>query len=209
MAEVAVNDILKATWMANHTSPNTKVIQDFYWRVDTLNDGGEANNGNDLQTRCVDIFTTIQARLSTRYVLERIRVTNQTQKELLLDGPPAGGFAGTNASLEVLPAQDAVLVVVRSRKLGHQGRKYLGPIPEDVVADGKVDPVSLADFTSFGATWDSSFNGGVTTNLFTPGTVKFAPGGAVQSFTPFDDFLETAFEDMRTQRSRRPGVGLG
>lgn len=205
---VALDDILQAVWKSKHTDPNTIMVQAFYYKASNVVDGDEANVQLDMEQQHISLFENIQTSLSNRYEMTAVRVTNQTQKTLIGEGPGAG-FTGIGGAGEVLPAQDAALVVARSTKLGHQGRKYLGPLLEGVVDNGALLPANLANFDAFGQMWDSEWVGNVTGNTYQPGTVKFAPGGAVQEFTQFDTFLSTAYADMRTQRSRRPGVGLG
>lgn len=205
---VANGDILKAVWQARHSSPNTIVQNVFHWRVDDFLDGDDQSNFLDILERLrTTMYPHIALDLSERYVLDDVRVTNDTQKTFVGDGIGAG-FAGTGGAGEVLPAQDAVLVYARSRQLGHQKRCYLGPYLEASVENGALTAAAFARAQDFAEDMDDSWLGALTNNQFVPVTVKYNPGGAIAQVTNLSANLHAAERDMRTQRRRRPTVGL-
>lgn len=204
---VAANDVLQAIWKAQHTDPNTRTIQSFYFQATDVADGDDILVQGELRDRLIALFGQIQGLFSQRYLMNSVRVTNQTQKTLLGENNGAG-FVGAGGDVEVLPAQDAALVVARSNALGHQGRKFLGPFTEAAFDNGALTAAAQAACDAFAENWDDSFVGGVTNNTYQPGTASFAQGGALQGFRGFTNGLNTALSDARTQRSRRPGVGL-
>jgi len=204
---VAQNDVIQASWESVHSDPNTRMVQHFYFQAFDVVDGDEQNCAQDIQTQLLAIWANVQPHLSNRYVLETIRVTNQTQKVLMLDSD-GGGFTGTGGAGQATSAQVAALAIARSNKLGHQGRKYIGPPLEDDVDNGNLSAPFLAAMEAFASAWDAPFNGAITNNAWIVGTVKFAQGGAVQAFTEFTNGLSSAEPVTRTQRSRTPGKGL-
>jgi len=204
---VAQDDVLKAVWQAEHSQPNTRIQNVFYWQVNDLVDGDEANVKLDIENFMTTMYGEIQALFSDRYSLESIRITNVTQKTFVSDDE-AIAFVGTGGAGEVFPAQDAALVLARSRQLGHVGRKYIGPILENVMENGELGAGAAAALQQFCDDWDAPFVGGVTNNVYLPGTAKFNPGGGLNSFRGFLAGLGSVIEDARTQRRRRPSVGL-
>lgn len=204
---VAQDDVIKAVWKVIHTTPNTIVENVFHWKVTDLVSGVFADVGTDIQVELEALFATITGNLSERYVLSDIRVTDLTQKLFVIDGVGAG-FTGGGGAGEVLPAQDAAIVLARSRQQGHQGRKYLGPLLEAAVENGNLSAGALTTMFTFANKYENVFNGSVTTNEYTAGTAQIAVGGGLAGFTAFENGLHTALSAMRTQRSRRPGVGL-
>ena len=201
------NDLLKAVWQARQSNPNTISQNVFLWRIEDALDFGEANVGADIINYLISMYTEIDAALSDEYILESVRITNESKKEFVFQGTGAG-FAGVNIVAQCMPAQNAVEILARSRKLGKPGRKYLGPVTEDVFTDGTLDPLAVALFDAFLAKYDNTFVGAVTTNAYRPGTATYFPGGAVNEFTPWVQGLGTVYRDARTQRRRRPRVGL-
>lgn len=207
---VAINDILAASWKADHTDPNTKEIQTFYWQITDVTLGDEPAVHQDLRDRLIAMYTTLQGQFSIRYGMTAVRTVNLTQRIRM--GEDAGaGFTGNNIDNEVMPAQNAALVVARGPQFGHTGRKYMGPFPESQFDNGALIDAAFNAMEAFGDVFEAQFNGGVTNNTYVPGTVQFqAPpnSGVPQSFRAFQGGLRTAYRDARTQRSRRPAVGL-
>jgi len=204
---VEEGDILKVLWKAKHTDPNTQIRQAFFFKVATLVDADNLQVGEELDSAITALYQLIAIRMSNRYEKTAVKVTNQSKKELIKDNLTLA-FSGTGGIFEALPAQDCPLVIVRSNKLGHQARKFLGPVLEDTVLNGALTPAALVDFQAFGTEWEKQLNGALTTNVYSPVTVKFGVGGQVLSTEFILTGLSQAFSDMRTQRSRRPGVGL-
>lgn len=202
-----LNDVVKAVWRVVHTTPNTIIENVYAWKITDLVDGADVDCGAEIISELIAMYTGISALFADRYVLQDVRITNETQKTFVFDGDGVG-FTGSGGAGEVLPAQDAALVLARSKKLGHQGRKYLGPLLENVSENGIIGAGAQALLVTFAGRWDSAFTGAGTGNEYTPGTVKYAPGGAVQTFTAFDTDSSKILTEVRTQRRRRPGVGL-
>lgn len=204
---VVNDDVLACTWKARHDDPTTKIRQTFYYQVTDVTDGNDATVHAELRDELIALYTIVANGFSDRYVLTAVKTTNQTQKTLLGENA-GGGFAGTGVAGEVLPAMNCGLCVARHQALGQPGRKYVGPYLESVVANGQLDVAAQANLQSFVNRWDTQFIG-ATNNTYQPGTAQFVkPGGALAGFKPFSALLGTAFFDMRTQRSRRPGIGL-
>lgn len=204
---VAQDDVLKAVWQATQTDPNTKIQNVYYWQVNDLVDGDEANVKTDFENFMTAMYGNIQALFSERYALDSIRITNATQRTFVSDDE-AIAFVGTGGAGEVFPAQDAALVLARSRQLGHVGRKYIGPLLENTMENGELGAGAAAALQAFCDAWDQPFVGGVTNNVYLPGTAKFNPGGTLNSFRGFFAGLGSVINDARTQRRRRPGVGF-
>lgn len=204
---IQANDVLKACWQVLHTNPNTRAQNIYYWQITDLVDPTDANVFNDIGDRLVEMYTTVQAQLTTGYTLENIKVTNVTKRELVGEGVAPGTFDGTDAG-EALPAQNAAEVLARSRTLGHVGRKYIGPLAESAVNDGELTVGAFTNFEAFVNIFDATFTAVGTGNTYVPGTASFNVGGGLQQFRAFASDLQKTVLGIRIQRRRRPNVGL-
>lgn len=203
---VAQDDILKVVWTAKVIGVNTRVQNVYHYIVATLLSAVEPDIGDDFGAQIVAGYTSIQDQLSVDYVAESIRVTNMSKKEFVADETPVftgGGLAGAS-----MPAQVAVEILGRARKLGHVARKYIGPPIEAALDDGRLTAAAKLDFDVFQGFFISNFLGATTGNDYIPVMVKVAPGGGVASFELLDEDLGFTVETARTMRSRIPGRGL-
>jgi len=203
---VGEGNILKAVWTAVVDGVGTRVQNRYNYEVTTLVDPDPANIGQDFDTHITSGYTVINAQLSSDYVAESLRITNMTDKEFIADVTPI--FAGIGAAAGSMPAQVAVEILGRARKLGHVARKYVGPVMEDSLTDGRLTAAAAAAFTTYKEFFVADFLGNITNNLYTPVMVKVAPGGGVASFLRLEEDLGFVVQTARTMRSRIPGVGL-
>lgn len=203
---VLVNDVLKVVWQARVDGIGTRVQNVFYWRVAVLGDGDETNIAIELAARLNLIYGNIQDWFSADYILELIRITNDSQKTFV--GQPPEVFAGGGPIGASTPAQIAVEVLARASALGHTARKYLGPCIEAAHTDGVLVALALTDFQLFAAAWAVAWVGGATTNTYEPVMVAHLAGGALGLVTLIDPDLHTVVPTARTQRRRIPGRGL-
>ncbi len=203
---VAVNDILKIVWQAKVDGIGTRIQNVFYWLVNVLNDGGEANVASDFEAKLPAMYDNISDWFSLDYILESVRVTNETQKTFV--GEPTPVFIGGAAANTSTPAQVAVQVLARAVELGHTGRKYVGPTIEATHTNGVIVAAAKIDFEVYAIEWATGFIGGISTNDYQPVIVKFAVGGGIDSFLPLNALLTTVTPVARTQRRRIPGRGL-
>ncbi len=203
---VAQADIIRCVWKFKVAGLATRGINTYYFRVDDLVSAIDADVASDFDGAITNYYDQIIAQYSSDYVASSLRITNASKKEFIGDSVPV--FAGTGAAGASSPAQVAVEVLGRARKLGHIARKYLGPIIEAVHDDGVLTVGALTAFNLFRDKYVLSFVGGVTTNTYFPVMVKFAVGGAVVSTEDIDQDLGVVIQTARTQRSRTPGVGL-
>lgn len=203
---VVLNDILKVVWQAKVNGIGTRIQNVFYWKVFILNDGDEANIGLDFNAEMPALFANISDWFSLDYVLESIRITDETQKTFVAQPTPV--FAGGAAIDTSTPAQVAVQVLARAAELGHTARKYVGPCIEAVHTNGEIVALALIDFQAYVLQWATAFAGLTTTNQYNPVMVKFAVGGGVDSTKNIIANLTTVTKVARTQRRRIPGRGL-
>lgn len=203
---LAESDILKIVWTAKVDGIGTRVQNRFNYIVDALVSGVPADVGLDFDAHITGGYDDIAAQLSSDYAAESLRTTNMTQKEFVADTVPV--FVGTGLAAGSMPAQVAVQVLGRARKLGHVARKYIGPVMEDALTDGKLTVAGLAAFELFKTFFISDFIGLTTGNNYTPVMVKVAVGGGVASFLQLEEDLGFVTQTARTMRSRIPGIGL-
>lgn len=204
---VVQDDVLKVVWTARQTSPNTIAQNVFFLRVDDVTDGDFVNVWADINAWLVAMYNNVAAQFTTGYLHTDTRITDETQKVFVGDGVEGPAFAGTDAG-ECSPAMNACEVLARSRALGHIGRKYVGPLAESAMNDGDLTVGAHANFVLFVNAWDAVFIGATTNNTYQPGTAKFNQGGGLAGFTAFADDLQKVVVGIRTQRRRRPTVGL-
>lgn len=202
----AVGDVIKAVAQGRETDVGT-IWQNVWWfRADDLADPGDQSMGVDIITRVDDLYDLVVSLFPASWILDTVRVVNQTKKLFLGTGTPAK--VGTNANGDADPAQIALEVLCRSRSLGHVGRKYLGPVSEAVFVDGNLQAGPGATADVFASEWENQFTDPVTGNQYSPGTVQILPGGAPGTFRAFEDGLFETIQQARTMRSRIPGRGL-
>ncbi len=203
---VALNDILKVVWQSKVDGIGTRIQNVFYWLVQVLLDGDEANVALDFDAELPSLYGNISDWFSLDYILESVRITNETQKTFV--GEPTPAFAGGAAADTSTPAQVAVQVLARAIELGHTARKYVGPCIEATHTNGEIVALAKTDFEAYGLQWAAGFIGGTSVNDYQPVMVKFAAGGAVDSFKAINPGLTTVTTVARTQRRRIPGRGL-
>ena len=203
---VVVDDILKIVWQAKVAGIGTRIQNVYYYQVSTLVDGDEANVSLDWAGLMPILYANIGDWFSIDYVLEHLRITNDTQKTFV--GQPTPVFVGGAAANTSSPAQVAVEVLGRAQALGHTARKYIGPVIEAAHTDGVLVALALVDFNVFADSYSDGALGGTTGNLYLPVMVKHAVGGAIDSFLFLDENLHSVIPTARTQRRRIPGRGL-
>lgn len=184
---------------------NNTVAQNIYHLLAAdLADGLEATVFADM-TRLLDsMMTTVEIFFAQDYVLRRVKVINVDQQTFVGEGAPIA-WAGTNAGGLNSPSQVAVEVLARSERLGHVGRKYLGPVVESSFVDGVMSPQALAAFGDYLNIYQATYLDGVSTNTYNPGTLSpVVPPG----FRTFLAGRGTVVPVARTMRSRIPGRGL-
>jgi len=204
---VGQDDVLRATWRADSSSPNTIVENVFWFKCSAFVTGPDSDVGQEIRDEVEAMFNAIQLDLSTDYVNADLRVVNQTKKEFVADGDV--GFAGTGSNTDTNPAQIAVEVLARGNQLGHTGRKYIGPVIDAVFDGGTISAVALTRFQTFATLYEDTFVGAITGNQYESGTAVLGAGGVVQSFRAFVDLRSVVVRVARTQRRRIPGRGLG
>jgi len=203
---VLVNDVMKVVWQARVDGIGTRIQNVYYWRISVLGDGDETNIAIELGARLNVIYSMVSDWFSADYILEKIRVTNDSQKTFV--GEPVEVFAGGGGVGTSTPAQIAVEILARASALGHTARKYLGPCIEAAHTDGNLVALALLDFNNFAAAWAAAWVGGATTNVYDPVMVAHVAGGALGLITNIDEDLHTVVSTARTQRRRIPGRGL-
>ncbi len=204
---VALDDVLKATWQANVTAPQTIVQSVFWYKVIDKVGGTEEEIGDEIIARVLLMMQDIQLDFTTSYSANLIKIVNQTKKEFVGDDNPI--FVGTGSAVDGNPAQVAVEVLARGVQLGHTGRKYIGPVADSSLDNGELQAASVTRFQSFALKYEASFIGAVSLNTYGPGTAKIGVGGVVQGFRQFEAGRSFVQETCRTQRRRTPGRGLG
>ncbi|KKL50296.1 hypothetical protein LCGC14_2306920 [marine sediment metagenome] len=204
---VAQDDVLKATWQANVSSPQTIVQAVFWYKVVGFVGGTEEEIGDEVIARILLMMQDIQLDFTTSYDANLIKVVNQSKKEFVGDDNPA--FVGTGSAVDGNPAQVAVQVLARGVQLGHTGRKYHGPVADSSLDNGQLQAASLTRFQAFALKYEDQFVGGVSLNTYAPGTAQIGVGGVVQGFRQFEAGRSFVQETCRTQRRRTPGRGLG
>ena len=204
---VGQDDVLRSTWQAQSTSPNTIIQNVFWWKVTDFVAGPDNDVNSDLNQSILALFTFIQLDFTTNYIATSIRNVNQTKKEFVGDTDPV--FAGTAVVPDTNAAQVAIEILARGNQLGHTGRKYLGPIADASIDGGQVQAASAARMQLFANAWEQQFIGPVTGNTYVPGTATLGPGGVVTAFRQFTVGRAFVVQTARTQRRRTPGVGLG
>lgn len=203
---VAVGNILKNVFQAKVNGLGTRVQNIYSYEVLTVVDGDEAEVFNDMTAELLLLYAIIGDWLSSDFIAEHVRTTNETAKEFV--GEDAVLFAGGGAAGASTPAQICVEVLARARKLGHVARKYIGPVIEAAHTDGVLVALALTDFKAFADQWDSEVTGLATGNTYKPVMVAYAEGGAVSLVTDIEAGLNTVQPVARTQRRRIPGEGL-
>ncbi len=204
---VAVDDVLKATWQANVSAPQTIVQAVFWYKVLDFVGGTEEEIGDEIIARILLMMQDIQLDFTTSYDANLIKVVNQSKKEFVQDANPA--FVGTGSALDGNPAQVAVECLARGVQLGHTGRKYHGPVADTSLDNGQLSAAALIRFQLFTTKYEEQFTGGVSFNTYVPGTAQIGVGGVVQGFRNFEEGRGFVQETCRTQRRRTPGRGLG
>lgn len=203
---VALGDVLEAEVFGRETGMGVNWINVYHYEVSDLVDGDEPNVALDFQTYMQNLYATCNDQFSTEWIVDTVRVTNQTQK--LFVGQPTVGIGGNAVGPDSDPGQIAVEVLARSRQLGHVGRKYLGPVAEGAFVDGELTAAAQGSFTAFLDLWEPGFSGGTTLNIYLAGTAQFAQGGVLLGFRAFEADLGSLVSVARTMRTRIPGRGF-
>jgi len=202
---VAVGDVLKITAEFTAGRQDTIVQNVYHFKVDDVADGEFSSVHKDLCAQVRAMMVTVEDFFNTQFVLRKFRSIDLAQTIFLGESVPVA-WAGADISNDDVAAQVAVEVLARSLKLGHVGRKYLGPTAELTWQDGVLTGPAEASFENFKDMYEAGFVGSVTLNNYTPGTWNPL---MLPTFQPFVVGRGTVVHTARTMRSRIPGRGLG
>jgi len=198
---VADNSIIRAA--AHFIDPTASdVVNVFHFVMDSVGDVSEANVLIDIRGYIQGLMSHVQTFYGTDQELDEVLawVRNTTTNQWDFIGSIAGTWAGTTASTERLPAQNAPQVNANTTNAHSHGRKYLmAPLETATAAGGLAGAfqTSLTSyFSSLVATHVGSFAEyavGVWSEKL-QNFLQFSGGGGIRSL-------------MGTQRRRKVGVG--
>lgn len=202
---VQVGSILRLTARLRAGQTSTRVQNVFWWKVNEVNDPTPANIRSDFAAWLAAMYGFISGLQSTQTVAEGFRLNDVVQKETY--GAGNWTYAGGNAASEMLPPQVSAELIGYTNESGRFGRKYLGPVVEELQADGTWDAAAVLALQQYADAWIQILAGTVTNNSYQPGVVRKV--GAVYQFKEFSDDLGAAvIANARTQRRRTSGFGL-
>jgi hypothetical protein len=197
MAAVA-GDVIRTT--ARYTFlGDTEINNVFHCRVVTEGSGGDAGLGGSLGGLIDTAMFELDGAFQAAFQPVNFKHQNLTQDVLIPDSDFVLFTGGTSAAQAASP-QVAVLSIMPTLLPKVQGRKFFGPIAEDVSSGGGIIGATADAFTT-----SFSFLVGVET-LTTGWEIEFGVYRKSDGrFTPFIDIR--TIPNTRTQRRRTQGFG--
>lgn len=178
---------------------SSDVVNTFDIQLTDTGDDGVPGFKEDVNEWLTELYTTIQGILDQNATYDRIafyeRAGFTVLTPILWDTPPINAATG-----QELPAGIAALVYGRTDVRHVIGRKYLGPMTEDINVDGFVSSGGRAALQDFADFWALPFSGTNNWEWISVVWRGLGPGAA--------PVLETAFSpNWAIQRRRRIGRG--
>jgi hypothetical protein len=194
---VASGDIMRVTVDANNGG--STVQQVYQMRLAAGGPLAEADVLDEIIAILETLHGLIAALLSTAYTIRSIKVVNTTQDLDVGVGVPTDTTPGTNVNNRY-PPQVAFGVTFYTGVIGSRGRKFYGPVPNDVANTlGQIQAIAatpIADLITL-------MTADVSAVL---GTYEFGIVTNTQGWKQFTAGLMSA--TAVTQRRRRLGVGV-
>lgn len=176
-----------------------EVVNVFHLRKVGGGEIDEADVIDDMVEILETLYQLLQNILSVLWVVQRVRVTNQSDDTDVGSGLFVDSTPGAVSTAIGVPQVAAGLTLTTSR-LRHRGRKFFGPIPEALADPSGIltaaSILTLADVGDLMTTQQSAVNGVWEFGIIANDTGLFLP---FQSYS----ISTTAV----TQRRRRLGVG--
>lgn len=110
-------------------------------------------------------------------------------------------LVGTNAVHDMLPHQDAAVVLFYTQVAKSIGKKFISGLVEDIQADSVIDAGIIVDLLLFAAEMQDDLVGGP--NTYSPGNFNLLAA----IFRPWSDTVGVNVL-LGSMDSRRPGIGI-